>query len=72
MSGAPPALLSRPLLCALLSPLVRSVTRSAADDEGEHPMLLLSPTELLDQQRLPRRRAGLPVSSALLLLGVST
>lgn len=71
---APPGvLLSRPLLCALLRQLVRRVTRSAAEELGEQPMLLLSPTELLDQQRPDRRRPVLLPSRALLLLaGVSS
>jgi hypothetical protein len=71
VSDAPPALLSRPLLCVLLKQLVRRVTKSAAEDVGEQPMLLLSPTELLDQQRPDSRRAGLLLSIALLPLDVN-
>jgi hypothetical protein len=71
VSAAPLALLSRPLLCVLLKQLVRRVTKSAAEDVGEQPMLLLSPTELLDQQRPGSRRAGLLLSIALLPLGVN-
>ena len=60
-------LLSRPLLAALFRQLVRNSTRSAVE-EGEAPMLLLSPTELLDQQRPEMRRAGLLDSRAVRLL----
>jgi hypothetical protein len=62
-------LLSKPLLRVLTKPLVLRFIRSAVDDVGEQPMLLLSPIELLDQQRLLARNIeGLLLNRALRLL----